>query len=206
MAFDKFTLLVQSPMICFSKTSTLFVLMALIITGCQQATEPTAALDASQAQASSYTSDASTSAHEVRRFEFDYHVVITEVPPGKSARIWIPIATSNHDQKVDIVKIQVPGEHRKTVDSSREISLLYLEAKGDAKGQIPISIKYTVERHELTSTHSERVDVSAAPGAFLAASTLVPVDGSILRQIVGDEASEQDELQITVAGQKIPRA
>ncbi len=173
----------------------LCLLLGMCVAGCQRATDSVPTSETSQNGTRDTVLQTSTSKPATRKFEFNYNVVVTQVPAGKTARIWIPVATSNHDQKVDLQVIDVPGKYRQTVDASKQISLLYLEVQADQNERIPIAVKYVVERHELTSTNAEAVDVTATP-TFLAASSMVPVDGSILNHIVGKEKPTGNNIDV----------
>jgi uncharacterized protein (TIGR03000 family) len=51
-------------------------------------------------------------AGKTRTFRFTYSGSVTDLPPGKSAHIWVPLPPSNDDQEVKMVAKQLPGEGR----------------------------------------------------------------------------------------------
>ena len=85
-----------------------------------------------------------------RHFEFTYAAVVKGLPPGKAARIWVPVPPSSSVQKVTMEKesINLPG-YKIGQEKLYGNRILYVEAKADAKGQIPLKISYQVQRYEV---------------------------------------------------------
>lgn len=128
-----------------------------------------------------------------RTFWFLYGATITGLEPGATARVWIPLARTNSDQRVEIEGIKVPGEHTITTEPEYGNKLLYFEAAADEQGRIPVDIEYRVERSEITFSTAGRA--SGDLKKFLAPSALVPVDGETARLLLAARLSNGDTLQ-----------
>src|SRR5688572_11787930 len=80
-----------------------------------------------------------------RKFEFHYGATINGLSPGAKARIWVPVAGTNYEQDVKVLDAKLPGEYRTTQDRGGYGNKAYFcEATADAKGEIPIDVKYLV--------------------------------------------------------------
>ncbi|MCB9898005.1 MAG: transglutaminase domain-containing protein [Planctomycetes bacterium] len=118
---------------------------------------------------------ASDASARVRRFEFDYAGAVTGLLPGASVRMWLPVATSDAHQDVELLARDVPGEARLTDEARFGDRLLYVEARADAAGEVPFALRYRVTRREVTPANAEAARDDGA--AFLGADALVPVGG-----------------------------
>ena len=112
-------------------------------------------------------------------FRFSYHVAITKLPPKKIARVWIPVATSNKHQRVDIRKVSLPGAYVTTKDKRFGNSMFFLKAEADDDGRIPIAVDYDVQRFEVTPQSGEKL-TDRDREIFLRANRLVPLGGKPL--------------------------
>ncbi len=113
-----------------------------------------------------------------RRFRFVYAGAITDVPQGKTARIWLPVAQTGHSQQVTIIRRKLPADAELGVEKKYGNRTLFFEAKPDSDGKIPFEIVYDVVRQPVTSRNLEPFDVSQRQ-KFLAANRLVPVDKNL---------------------------
>jgi len=97
-----------------------------------------------------------------RHFEFTYATTVKGLPPGKMARIWIPVATSSSVQKVTMDKdsINLPG-YKIGQEKQYGNQILYVEAKADDKGQIPLQVTYDVKRYEVKTKGSPSLKPAA---------------------------------------------
>jgi transglutaminase-like putative cysteine protease len=97
--------------------------------------------------------------------------------------VWLPIATDSAWQQVRCIRISVPGDPRETVEQQYGNHLLYFEATADEAGEIPLEIVYDIRRKE---TVSSPITAEGRPllGLFLKPSRNIPVDGSLMRQVV----------------------
>ena len=109
------------------------------------------------------------------RDEFDFHYE-AEVPEisGKG-RMWIPIATSDPYQKVEIKSLEVPGQQQMIRDEANNNSILYLELGPEDSGK-KIEIVYSVEREEKRPFEGEGAEAKQ----YLGPNALVPVGGRFL--------------------------
>jgi transglutaminase-like putative cysteine protease len=112
-------------------------------------------------------------------FRFQYHVTITKLPPQKIAHVWIPVATSDKHQTVNVRNVSLPGAYLKTKDKRFSNSMFFLKAKADENGRIPIAIDYEVRRIEVTPQSGEKLTASDRKH-YLRANRLVPLGGKPL--------------------------
>ncbi|REK25445.1 MAG: hypothetical protein DWQ42_11050 [Planctomycetota bacterium] len=122
-------------------------------------------------------------------FHFHYNVTINNLEPGAQARVWLPVAQTNHDQDVQLVSVEVPGEHDVYDEGKFDNQVIYFEAAANDNGEIPIKVAYQVVRRELTAESGEEV-VDEELANFLAPSRFVPNDEKLLYQVVGDKRPE----------------
>lgn len=122
----------------------------------------------------------------VRTFAFTYAATVADLKPGQVARIWLPVPASSAEQEIEIVKKDLPSEGR--IETSRPDGnrMLYLEAKANAKGEIPIALTYRVKRRELTRDKPLKGSEDAEQLARLRkANRLVPITGKPLELLKG---------------------
>jgi len=132
-----------------------------------------------------------------RTFKFTYAATINDLPPGVKARIWVPLAATNREQDVEIVKIDVPGEYREEKDATYGNAMLYFEGTADDAGDIPLSVAFKVTRRGLPRTG---VEADPRPmGEFLAGSVMVPVTGEILKRFFSDMPPEGKTMEVARA-------
>jgi transglutaminase-like putative cysteine protease len=131
----------------------------------------------------------------LRTFAFTYAATVADLKPGQAARIWVPVPASSEEQEIEIVKKDLPSEGRIQTAQPYSNRMLYLEARADAKGEIPIALTYRVKRRELTRDKpikgSEDTEQLAR---LLAANRLVPITGKPLELLDG-KAVPTDEME-----------
>jgi transglutaminase-like putative cysteine protease len=132
---------------------------------------------------------------KTRIFRFHYAGAINQVTPGSSARVWIPVASNSHDQSVEIQSIRLPADYSETRETKFGNRLIYFEAVANDQGEIPFHLEYLVRRKELLAGSPEPVD-SETQGAFLRGSSLVPVDASLRKRLLDDEAARGEALEV----------
>jgi len=103
-------------------------------------------------------------------FEFTYRVDLPEIK--EAAKIWVPIATTNNYQSVEITSMKVPGDYKLLKDKEFNNTILYLEP-GAQQSQQSIEITYQVKRMERGPV-SEKVPVDST---YLTDNRLMPVGG-----------------------------
>jgi transglutaminase-like putative cysteine protease len=129
--------------------------------------------------------DVPTLAH-TRTFQFTYAAAVTGLKPGQTARIWLPTASSNADQVASIVSKELPAEGKIGRESLYGNHILYLEAKADAEGRIPLKVVYKVTRREVKGDDGEAVKENAHQMArYLRPDAKVPIDGKPLEMLKG---------------------
>jgi uncharacterized protein (TIGR03000 family) len=120
---------------------------------------------------------------KARTFLFTYSATITDVPAGKTARIWLPVAPSTDDQDIEIVSRDLPAEGKIAKEAKYGNQILYVEAKPGADGTIPLRITYRVKRREVRGPEKTMDETKVA--MYLKADALVPIDGKPLELIKG---------------------
>ena len=162
----------QTLLLLFALFTTAWLAMA----GCQEAAQieaPVAADDALTVKS--------------RTFRFVYGATLTEIEPDSAVRVWLPMATSNHDQEVDLESVTVPGEFQKTKDAKFGNDTIYFEAKANAEGEVPLKVTYRVTRRELTERNREAV---AETEVWLQPSSKVPNDEQLRKAVIKDADTE----------------
>ncbi len=121
-----------------------------------------------------------------RTFQFTYAAVATGLKPGETARIWLPVASSNADQDVSILSKELPAEGQINRQLPYDNQILYLEAKADADGKIPFKLVYKVTRREVKGDGGAEVKENAnLLGRYLKADAKVPITGKPLEMLKG---------------------
>jgi len=121
-----------------------------------------------------------------RTFQFTYAAVVTGLKPGEAARIWLPVASSNADQDVSILSKELPAEGKINRQLPFDNQILYLEAKADADGKIPLKLVYKVTRREVKGDGGAKVKENAELlNRYLKADAKVPIDGKPLEMLKG---------------------
>ncbi|HVS35515.1 MAG TPA: transglutaminase domain-containing protein [Gemmataceae bacterium] len=131
-----------------------------------------------------------------RTFQFTYAAVVTGLKPDQPARIWLPIAHSGDDQVASIVAKELPAEGKIGRDADYGNEYLYLDAKADADGKVPLKIVYKATRRELKGDGGKEVKESADLLArYLRADAKVPIDGKPLDMLRGKDVPK-DQLAV----------
>jgi transglutaminase-like putative cysteine protease len=103
-------------------------------------------------------------------FEFYYRVVLPEIKG--QANMWIPIATSNAYQQVEILTMSVPMEYQLIKDKDYHNTILYLEPSGLHSNK-SIEIAYSVKRME----RGPAEEAGPVDARYLTENRLMPVGG-----------------------------
>jgi transglutaminase-like putative cysteine protease len=121
-----------------------------------------------------------------RTFQFTYAAAVTGLKPGQAARVWLPVAQSDDDQDVALVAKDLPGEGQFGHDLEYGNKILYVEAKADADGKIPVKVVYKVTRREVKGDGGKEVKEGMELLArYLKADARVPIDGKPLEMLKG---------------------
>jgi transglutaminase-like putative cysteine protease len=102
-------------------------------------------------------------------FDFMYRARLPEI--ATAARLWLPLATSDAFQRVEVKSITAPGPWRELEESAHGNKVLYLEA-GPADSGKRIEVRYRVKRFE----KSEYAVRESAPQKYLQPEMLVPTN------------------------------
>jgi hypothetical protein len=134
---------------------------------------------------------------KARQFLFTYKTTVTGLKSGQVARIWLPVPPSNAEQTVAVVRQMLPEGARSQLDQEAKYnnSILYVEAKADAHGNIPVEMVYRVTRNEVKGDTTGMKEDMAAIEKYLLPDAMVPIGGKPLRLLDGKTLPEdQTEL------------
>jgi transglutaminase-like putative cysteine protease len=116
-----------------------------------------------------------------RHFLFTYKVKLASVPQG-DMKFWIPVADSNREQVVTLVKINAPVPLEKKKEREYGNSLLFGRVK-DSDKELEIELQYEVTRIEQKGSPTERSKSEhASPkelARFLKSDHLTPLNDRI---------------------------
>jgi transglutaminase-like putative cysteine protease len=126
-----------------------------------------------------------------RTFQFTYAATVTGLKPGQTARVWLPVAQSNDDQDASVVAKALPAEGKMGREPDYGNQILYVEAKADADGKIPLKVVYQVTRREVKGDGGKDIHEGADLLArYLKADAKVPIDGKPLELLKGKDVPE----------------
>ena len=117
-------------------------------------------------------------------FEFYYRVVLPEIKG--QAKMWIPIASTNNFQSVEVTSMSVPVEYKLIKDKVFNNTILYLEP-GALQSQKTIEIAYKVNRIE----RGPMEEKGPVDNRYLAENRLMPVGGRFT-QVANDATRGRD--------------
>ncbi len=123
-------------------------------------------------------------------FEFTYKVTLPTMT--SNGKIWIPLAQSDHFQKIDLVSLEVPVSHRIVKDKKFGNSILYMEISPEQSGSI-IELTYDVQRTEKKPYMDD-----SSPGDYLSSSVMLPVNdrfSTLADSIIGEKYQESSLMQ-----------
>ena len=119
-----------------------------------------------------------------RAFRFVYGATLTDLEPGSKVKVWIPMATSNHEQDVDLESISVGFKFEETEESKFGNRIIFFEAVANDKGEIPMEVSYRVIRRELSKLNREPINSDS--GTWLQPSSMVPNDEKLRKALIDD--------------------
>jgi transglutaminase-like putative cysteine protease len=120
-----------------------------------------------------------------RTFQFTYQAAVTGLQPGQAARIWLPVPPSNEQQEVTLAKKDLPGEGQIGKETKYGNQILYVEAKADQAGRIPLSVTYRVIRQEARPDMKDMGADAEELRKFLQPDAKVPLGGKCLTLVAG---------------------
>ncbi len=124
-------------------------------------------------------------------FEFYYRVELPEIKGD--AKLWIPIATTDNYQTVEIISINLPIDYKLLKDKEFNNTIMYLEP-GSPQSQKAIEISYQVKRME----RGPLEEPGPVDARYLADNRLMPVGGRFAT-IAKEAAMGRDESDIMKA-------
>jgi transglutaminase-like putative cysteine protease len=127
-----------------------------------------------------------------RTFRFTYEATVKGLKPGQKARIWLPVPPSTAAQDVAIVSEDLPAKGRQGTEKQYSNRMLYVEARANREGKVPLQVVYRVTRREVKGEAKGRED-AARLARFLQPDALVPIDGKPL-ELIKDEELPRDPL------------
>jgi transglutaminase-like putative cysteine protease len=136
------------------------------------------------------------SAPRSRTFLFTYSATVTGLPPGKLARIWLPVPTASTDQDVRIVSKELPATAQKdqfTREPRFGNEMLYVEARAGEDGTVPVKLTYEVTRREVKANLDKEIAESPMVSEFLKPDRKVPIDGKPL-ELIKDKKLPTDQV------------
>jgi transglutaminase-like putative cysteine protease len=120
-----------------------------------------------------------------RTFLFTYCVIVTGLPEGASARIWLPVAATNEDQTVAVESKEAPDGGKIATDKYGN-HIFYVAAKPGADGSIPLTFTYRVTRREVKGP-TKGEESAELLARYLQPDRRVPIEGKPLELIQGKE-------------------
>jgi hypothetical protein len=130
-----------------------------------------------------------------RDFLFTYESTVTGLKPGETARIWLPVPPSNEDQEVKTVKEDLPAKAEIGKEPKYGNQVLYLEAKADYDGKVPLAITYRANRKEVKADLKGKDSGQEDVALFLKPDAKVPIGGKPLTLLSGRELPK-DQLEL----------
>jgi transglutaminase-like putative cysteine protease len=112
-----------------------------------------------------------------RTFDFTYAATVTGLKPGQTARVWLPVPPANEDQDVAVVSKGLPAEGRVGRDPVYHNQILYVEAKANGEGKVPLEMVYRVTRREVKGPAKPAKEDAREIERLLQADKLVPLGG-----------------------------
>jgi transglutaminase-like putative cysteine protease len=132
-----------------------------------------------------------------RTFRFTYAATVTGLKPGQKARIWLPVPPSNLAQDVTLLNADLPAKGRPGKEKQYGNRLMYVEARANREGKVPLRVVYRVTRREEKAEKGSMED-AARLARFLEPDALVPIDGKPLRLIEGKKLPRDPEARARV--------
>jgi len=130
-----------------------------------------------------------------RTFEFTYAGAVTELTPGQSANIWLPVPPDTPQQTVAIFAKKLSADSSIFEEKQYRNKMHYFKAVADNEGKIPFSVVYRVNRKEVKTDTT--VEVEPQPSdeikRFLKPDKLVPISGKPLELLKDKKLPNNDQ-------------
>ena len=118
-----------------------------------------------------------------RHFAFNYSGALTDLTPGATVSVWLPVATDTHEQTILNTQIDVPGEYTINRELRFGNHILHFQATANHKGEVPFKVRYELERQEHLPALEEDFDENQTE-LFISASRFVPTSANLLDQLI----------------------
>jgi transglutaminase-like putative cysteine protease len=133
---------------------------------------------------------------KARTFEFSYAATVTGLKPSQEARIWLPVPTSDESQDVEILTRDLPVAGKIETEPMSGNRILFLAARANDRGEIPIRMVYQVTRREVRGGSPREIKEDAEQlDRLLQPNVRVPIEGKPLELLRGKKLPE-DEMEI----------
>ncbi|EPR71409.1 hypothetical protein [Cyclobacterium qasimii] len=117
------------------------------------------------------------------QFQFNYEVILPTIEG--TAKMWIPVAVTDHFQEIELIKQEVPGKHEIIKDDVNKNDILFLDLSSEESGK-PVTLVYNVKRKE----KGPYEDSSEIAPRYLESSALMPV-GRRFRELALEAIGEK---------------
>jgi transglutaminase-like putative cysteine protease len=124
-------------------------------------------------------------------FEFYYHAKIPVIK--ESAKVWIPIAQSDEYQDIEVISMQIPGNHKFLEEKVFDNKILYIELGPDQSSE-ELEIKYRVQRKEKGPYEA----IQPIDQIYLEPNILMPIGGQfseIANEVIKGKENESKLIQ-----------
>jgi hypothetical protein len=123
---------------------------------------------------------------KARTFQFTSAGQIVGLKPGQTARVWLPVPSSNDDQDVTVVCQDTPAAPRIGREAVYGNRVLFFESLADPDGKVSFTTVYKVTRREVKGDASKAMEEDVARLArLLMPDARVPVAGKPLDLLKG---------------------
>ena len=117
-----------------------------------------------------------------RAFDLQEEIVLKNFPAtAKSARIWIPLASSDDHQTVELKSVTSAVATRRTSDPEYGNESLYVEVPDPSRADVQFHLGFRASRREYSAGPASGASSAVARpqdlGRYLRADRLVPIDG-----------------------------
>ncbi len=129
---------------------------------------------------------------ETARYEFEYRVDLSALPPGSESRVWIPSPAETASQRLLSTEIESPWAHRVTTDWYGN-RIIFAEHFGEPlKGSdSEIVARFVVERSPSSgvpaTAQASRPGQRLDPARYLSAQRKIPLEG-VIADIAANES------------------
>jgi hypothetical protein len=111
-----------------------------------------------------------------RTFEFEYGAAVTGLTTDSPIRVWIPIATTNAHQQIELLDSNTPSKLSIGIEKKYNNRIGYFETSANNDGKFSFNVKYRVTRSQAKSAGPTKL-TEVEKQVFLSSNRLVPVDG-----------------------------